>query len=386
MEYEPLTNEDKKSQADRKDPRAIGGAVVAPGVIGESAHPAANHNSLTAFQKLLQGDPTARTAVLGLPPLTEVEAKPQHRPGNDADNEADKAPRHHQAPKRQAESAKEFSHNDEVSLQPNMQPRSLGETVRHESKEHGHDEPPTSPPPLTAWMQSGGESRPSGLAVPAGVETAYERTKPSADWTHSELSKNSNAGLSAERLSSAPVEELIALPAGATANSFRKAPEKSADSVQAKAETKPDKAEMEHLAKTIKIDGVSLQEIFDSKQIDREGLQAIIQTYLRGGDIRKHLNQEIIEKQKQYERDPMNRKRSDGQLSGKVSKASTILATKSADFAKTAQQAAGKAGKSIAKNAKQAQTKLADRSDAQLWAGIAAIVVIYATILLLLFG
>jgi hypothetical protein len=92
---------------------------------------------------------------------------------------------------------------------------------------------------------------------------------------------------------------------------------------------------------------------------------------------------EIIERQKQFERDPSNRRRSAG---GQLRGASHKVADATGSLAKAAAETAGKAGQSLAKGAKQAQQRLADGSETQQWVGIGSVVVIWAIILWLVFG
>jgi len=102
----------------------------------------------------------------------------------------------------------------------------------------------------------------------------------------------------------------------------RKNPEQAAASPAPKFETvptpqsRPHSAErLQHLdhrellatSEKILIDGTSLRRIYEAKQISELGLRRITTEYLRGGDIKHALDQELILKQMAYERDPQVR-------------------------------------------------------------------------------
>ncbi len=274
------------------------------------------------------------------------------------------------------------------AVQQRQQPKASGAQVP--GKPHG-----VSMRPLEA-------TPPYGSAAAASAPAAYERTSPNASpppfrETFRPEAAEQSAGVApqqpAERVATTlQLSEALAAPAAAALSSagerrggraIVEAP--AADAVLgARSERAIGKAELKQLAKAIRVDGVSLQEIYNSKQIDDEGLRAVIDMHLRGGDIQKQLTQEIIEKQKMFERDPFNRKRSHGQVRKAISNASEKIAETSASLAKTSQQAAAKAGKSIASGTQKAQAKVAEGTETQLWSGIAAIVIIYAIILALL--
>ncbi|MGH7241055.1 MAG: hypothetical protein ACREGB_02035 [Candidatus Saccharimonadales bacterium] len=63
------------------------------------------------------------------------------------------------------------------------------------------------------------------------------------------------------------------------------------------------------LAADITIDGTSLKKIYEAKQITEPGLRRLAQEHLRGGDVKRGLQKELIVKQMQYERDPQMRDR-----------------------------------------------------------------------------
>ncbi len=204
-----------------------------------------------------------------------------------------------------------------------------------------HDDeplPPLAPPPVTAWMRQG------------------------------EMSGQTAHSPAPEQMAPSPEYQLAG----------------------AQSERSYGKLEIERLASTIMIDGISLKDIYESKQIDEEGLRAVVETHLRGGDIKKQLNMEIIEKQKSFERDPFNRKNNHkhshtaGNLRNTVSQASEKIVAQSVVIAKSTRKTATKAGKSLAESTLKAQEKLSEGSDTRRWTGVIAVVVIYTIILILL--
>lgn len=62
------------------------------------------------------------------------------------------------------------------------------------------------------------------------------------------------------------------------------------------------------VAKTITIDGATVYDMLMGKQIDEEGLQRIVAEYVRGGDIRRAVLQEVARQQIKFERDPQLRR------------------------------------------------------------------------------
>lgn len=62
--------------------------------------------------------------------------------------------------------------------------------------------------------------------------------------------------------------------------------------------------EIQELSKKIIIDGTSVYKIYESKRITESGLNRIVHEYLRGQDVKKVLEQEMLIKELTYERDP----------------------------------------------------------------------------------
>ena len=60
-------------------------------------------------------------------------------------------------------------------------------------------------------------------------------------------------------------------------------------------------------AEKIIIDGASVRSVYEAKRISENGLKHVVNEYLRGGNVRKVLAQEMLEKELSYERDPILR-------------------------------------------------------------------------------
>ena len=154
------------------------------------------------------------------------------------------------------------------------------------------------------------------------------------------------------------------------------------------------RGELMRIAKEIKIEGISLKDIYNAKRIDKEGLQAVVEVYLRGGDVKKQLSEEILVKEQSFERDPLLRRvRSSPQaeklrqgVSSVAVAAGGLLAKIGGQVAAASQETAKKATKAVSAGAKQAQHDIIDTSDSADWIGITAVVIVYSLILILIFN
>lgn len=160
------------------------------------------------------------------------------------------------------------------------------------------------------------------------------------------------------------------------------------------------KQELLKLAKDITIDGVRLKDVYNTNRIDEAGLRAVVDVYLRGGDIKQRLTQEIIAKEQSYERDPQLRhQRLDPEFGAKVrgskaaqkvgnvlGQAKAIAGEQGAKLAATSQKSAKSASKVLASGAKQAQHDLIDNASTADWLSITAVVVVWSIILILWLG
>jgi hypothetical protein len=64
------------------------------------------------------------------------------------------------------------------------------------------------------------------------------------------------------------------------------------------------RAELFSLSEKIIVDGSSLRQIYETHLIGERGLRRLVAEHLRGGDLKKALRQEIVEREIDFERDP----------------------------------------------------------------------------------
>jgi hypothetical protein len=143
-------------------------------------------------------------------------------------------------------------------------------------------------------------------------------------------------------------------------------------------------AELRELSKQIKVDGVALSEVLAARRIDEEGMRAIVQTFLRGGDVRAQLTREVVNHEKSFERDPLTRHQTSGQMRTALANTSTKAAQKGHRLTKTSGMAARQATRILKGAAKQAGQELRGSGFAERWPSITAIAVIYTFIIILL--
>lgn len=67
------------------------------------------------------------------------------------------------------------------------------------------------------------------------------------------------------------------------------------------------RVELLNLSEKITIDGSSLRQIYETHLVGEKGLRRLIAEYLREGDLRKALRQEVMEREIDFERDPILR-------------------------------------------------------------------------------
>jgi hypothetical protein len=143
-------------------------------------------------------------------------------------------------------------------------------------------------------------------------------------------------------------------------------------------------AELIKLSKKIKIDGVKLHEIFTAGRIDEAGLRAVVQEFLRGGNVRKQLTDEIVNREKSYERDPSIRHLTSDQVRDKLANTSVKVVQKGYQLGKTSKHVTREATRVLKDAATQANQNLHDSGIDVPWPSIAAIVIIYTLIIILL--
>jgi hypothetical protein len=69
------------------------------------------------------------------------------------------------------------------------------------------------------------------------------------------------------------------------------------------------RAELLNLSEQIQVDGSSLRQIYETHLVGERGLRRLVAEHLQGGDIKKALRQEIVEREIDFERDPVLRDR-----------------------------------------------------------------------------
>ncbi len=67
------------------------------------------------------------------------------------------------------------------------------------------------------------------------------------------------------------------------------------------------RAELLGLSEKILVDGTTLRQIYETHLIGERGLRRLIAEYVRGGDLKKVLRQEVVEREIDFERDPVLR-------------------------------------------------------------------------------
>jgi|GEM_PF-2493162 len=168
-----------------------------------------------------------------------------------------------------------------------------------------------------------------------------------------------------------------------------------------KVERQLGKRELMSVAKDIKVDGISLKELYKANKIDEDGLREVVRTHLRGGDVRQQLAKEVVIKEKSYELDPVlrqqymhgereretspsksshNRESRTGNVSQTLGAVGGVLGSAAAGTGSVARSAK----QAISKGAKTAQRDLIDNSNTTDWLSITAVVVLYSIILILL--
>jgi len=67
--------------------------------------------------------------------------------------------------------------------------------------------------------------------------------------------------------------------------------------------------ELLEASEKIRVDGTSLRQIYETRLVGERGLRRLVAEHLRGGDIKRQLRKEIVEREIDFERDPMLRDR-----------------------------------------------------------------------------
>jgi hypothetical protein len=80
-------------------------------------------------------------------------------------------------------------------------------------------------------------------------------------------------------------------------------PSRAASTTEKRVETLS-RAELLELSEKVIIDGSSLRQIYETHLIGERGLRRLLDEHLHGGDLKKALRREIIEREIDFERDP----------------------------------------------------------------------------------
>ncbi len=88
------------------------------------------------------------------------------------------------------------------------------------------------------------------------------------------------------------------------------------------------RAELFHMSDSILVDGNSLRQIYESHLIGERGLRRLVAEYLRSGDLRKALRQEVVEREIDFERDPVLRDMAPAEHQQAVAAGNTVALNK----------------------------------------------------------
>jgi hypothetical protein len=72
------------------------------------------------------------------------------------------------------------------------------------------------------------------------------------------------------------------------------------------------RSQLLELSEEIKLDGSSLRQIYETHLIGERGLRHLVAEFMRGGDLKQALREEILERERDFERDPALRHMPDG--------------------------------------------------------------------------
>jgi hypothetical protein len=89
------------------------------------------------------------------------------------------------------------------------------------------------------------------------------------------------------------------------------------------ANVRMDKVELLSLAESIRVEGISVSEMFRAGRLDEDGLRRVVVEFLRGHDIRKLVAEEVLRVQMKFERDPQLRNTSVANQPGAAKRAAT---------------------------------------------------------------
>lgn len=79
------------------------------------------------------------------------------------------------------------------------------------------------------------------------------------------------------------------------------------------------------LSERIVVDGTSLRQVYETRLVSEKGLRRLVAEYLRGGDIKQALRQEVVEREIDFERDPVMRDQQPAAVSSAAGGPATTL-------------------------------------------------------------
>jgi hypothetical protein len=91
------------------------------------------------------------------------------------------------------------------------------------------------------------------------------------------------------------------------AASYEKAPEPAAKPLTERRVETLNRRELLEISEKVKVEGSSLRQIYETHLIGERGLRRLVAEHLRGGDLKKALRREIVEREIDFERDPAMR-------------------------------------------------------------------------------
>ena len=111
------------------------------------------------------------------------------------------------------------------------------------------------------------------------------------------------------------------------------------------------------ISEKILVEGASLKHMYDNNLFSERALRRLVSEYLAGKDIMPHLRQEILEKQIDYERDPLLRDRKPPEKKTAKKVFDYMLAGSRSNQPQDIQQASGDASQAVKEKSKKAKKK-----------------------------
>jgi hypothetical protein len=129
-----------------------------------------------------------------------------------------------------------------------------------------------------------------------------------------EIAKTNSPSVPLERIGHVIVAA-ESLPAKRSQSVEKVAAQPSAITAEKQAMTMP-RTELMQISEKISVEGTSLRQVYETHLIGERGLRRLVAEHLRGGNVQKALRREIIEREIDFERDPILRDRARASVSG----------------------------------------------------------------------